>query len=623
MATSQPSTSRRWFAGFWSALDTARRVVVNLIFLVIVAALIIGLMRGAGPRLQDKTVLVLDLSGPLVEQLSGSAGNLVSREIQGGSATKQTQLRDVLSVLDAAAKDPKIDRVLLVLDEFSAGGLASLREVAAAIDRFKASGKQVVAWGSNYDQKQYYLAAHANEVYLHPMGLLYIDGFGGYRNYYKDALDRLGVSANVIRAGAFKNYGEPYVANAPSKETLEEESYLYNALWATFTEDIENARKLPAGSIAKGVENLPQEMAAADNDAAKLALKSKLVDGLKTRDEMRRMMMERGAMDEDTKNFRQVSFDSYLAGVRPELIGDAVGVSVAEGTITDGIEPAGRIGGRSTAELIRKARDDDKIKAIVLRVNSPGGSAFGSELVRRELEITRAAGKPVVVSMGDVAASGGYWITMAADEVIADPATVTGSIGVIAILPTGDKAMEKLSINTGGYTTTWLRGAYDPRRPMDPRFAQLIQGVIGNIYNDFKTRAAAARKTTTDKIDAVGQGRVWTGAQAKERNLVDRLGSFPDAIKSAAAKAKMAENPRVVYVEPEPNFFMRLASQFGLDGTLLPASWLHLDLPLTPAALPERVTGGMTQDILTLAELAGRARDGMPFAALAHCMCGR
>jgi protease IV len=345
---------------------------------------------------------------------------------------------------------------------------------------------------------------------------------------------------------------------------------------------------------------------------------------------MRQMMIERGAKDDvhpEQKTFRQVSFNTYLSSIKPNVpfgIDDAIGVVVAEGEITDGAAPAGTIGGRSTAELIRRAREDAKIKAIVLRVNSPGGSAFGSELVRHELELTRTAGKPVVVSMGNVAASGGYWISMAADEVIADEATVTGSIGVFAILPTAEKALEKLSVNTGGYTTTWLGGGYDPRRALDPRFEQLIQGAISNVYSEFTTKAAVARKTTPEKIDAVAQGRVWTGAQAKERGLIDRTGSFTDAIKSAAAKAKLPEDVRVAYIEPELSKFERILQQFGVDATSSIGSLAaQFNLRLMPVGIPNGAINEAQKDLLWLSEMADKSKGGMPFMALTHCLCGR
>jgi protease IV len=625
-----PLTFFGLLSGFWSFLDASRRAVFNLIFLFIIIVILIAIFSSDKLKLQEKTALVLNISGPVVEQQSGGLRDRLTAQAAGNDAGAQTQLRDVLMVLDAAAKDKKIDRVLLILDDFSNTGLANLREVAAALERFKASGKQVVAWGSNFDQKQYYLAAHASEVMLHPMGMVYIDGFGRYRNYYRDALDKVGVTAHVIRVGTYKNFGEPYFANAPSKATMESDAFLYDALWKTYTDGVETARKLPAGSIVKTINELPEQFAAAGNNAAKLALQNKLVDSLKTRDEMRRMMIERGAKDEmhpEQKTFRQVSFYNYLDSIKPKVpfgIGDAVGVVVAEGEITDGAASAGAIGGRSTAELIRRAREDEKIKAIVLRVNSPGGSAFGSELVRHELELTRTAGKPVVVSMGNVAASGGYWISMAADEVIADEATVTGSIGVFAILPTAEKALEKLSVNTGGYTTTWLGSGYDPRRALDPRFEQLIQGSINNIYSEFTTKAATARKTTPDKIDAVAQGRVWTGAQAKERGLIDRTGSFTDAIKSAAAKAKLPEDVRVTYIEPELSKIERILQQFGVDATSSIGSLAaQFNLRLMPAGIPNGAINEAQKDLLWLSEMADKSKSGMPFMALTHCLCGR
>ena len=613
---------RRAFVGFWSFLDASRRVLFNLIFLFILVVIIVAIFK-ASPKIEDKTALVLNLKGPLVEQRAASSPDRLLSEVQGGTAA-QTQLRDVLAVLDAAAKDARIERVVLILDEFGGGGLASLREVASALERFKASGKQVVAWGGGFDQRSYYLAAHANEVFMHPMGIVMLEGFGRYRNYYKDALDRLGIQANVIRVGTYKSFGEPYFANAPSKATIEADTYLYNDLWATYTTAVEKARKLPAGAINKSIEALPQSFIAVNGNPGQLALQDKAVDALKTRDEFRELMIQRGAKDDESKSFRQVSFDAYLGTLKPQRLGDAVAIVVAEGEISDANAPPGRIGGRSTAELIRKARDDEKVKALVLRVNSPGGSAYGSELIRRELELTRKAGKPVVVSMGNVAASGGYWISMASDEIIADPATITGSIGVFAMLPTGEKAMEKLSIGTGGVTTTWLGAAYDPRRGLDPRLAQMVQSAIGNIYTDFTTKAAAARKTTQEKIDQVGQGRVWTGNQAKERGLIDRTGSLNDAIKSAASRAKLGDDARVSYVEVERSRFEKLLAQMG--GAKVEA-WINALLgnaanSVLPIALVPSVARDAQRDLAWIMEVAEHAKSsGNPFTAYAHCLC--
>ncbi|HSW03297.1 signal peptide peptidase SppA [Aquabacterium sp.] len=613
---------RRFFGGLWWMVDGSRKLVLNLLFLLIVGVLLFGWLRSGPPPLQDKTVLVMRLGGPLVEQRSGSARDRAMKQVRG-EPDAQVQLRDVLRVLDAAATDPKISSVLLVLDDYAGGGLPNQREFVAALQRFKqASGKKVVAWGAGYDQRQYFVAAHADEVLMHPMGAVYLQGFGSLRNYYREAFDRLGVSANVIRAGKYKNFGEPYFASAPSKETLEADASLYDALWAVYTDAVETARKLPAGSIARGIETVSDQLQAAGGDTAKLALQTKLVDGLKTQDEMREIMIQRGARDSANKStFRQIHYGDYLSRLPVSPIGgDAVGVIVAEGSISDGEAPPGAIGGRSTADLVRQAREDDKVKAIVLRVRSPGGSVFGSELVRRELELTRAAGKPIVVSMGDVAASGGYWISMASDEVIADVATVTGSIGVFAMLPTADGLVAKLSVHTGGYGTTWLANAYDPRKPMDPRFAGLVQAGVSHIYSDFTRRVAQARKSTPEKIDEVAQGRVWTGQQAKERGLVDRVGSFSDALESAATRAKLAKGYRTVYIERDQGRLSRLISLFNtsaagaVDGAI--AQWTQQ--LAGPAALVPEPLRQMQAEMAWLAELSSQHQ---PFSAVIHCLC--
>ncbi|KPF70097.1 signal peptide peptidase SppA [beta proteobacterium AAP99] len=623
-----------WFARIWGWVDASRRLMMNLIFLAIVILLLISMFSGGGIKVQDKTALVLALDGPIVEQYHGGVRDRISRQAQGQD-TDQIQLRDLIAVLDKAAKDDKISSVVLITDEFRGAGMATLREAAAAMERFKAGGKKIVAWGSGYDQRQYYLAAHASEVYMHPMGMVMIEGFGRYRTYYKDAFDRLGVSANVVKVGTFKNAAEPYFANGPSKESLEAEAYLWDALWKAYTDGVEKARKLPAGSIAKNIEALPEQLKAAGGDPAKLAIDGKLIDGFKTRDELRALMTERGAEDKQNKTFRQVSFGDYLSTIKPAKGGEAVGVIVAEGEIGDGFAPPGRIGGRSTAELVRKAREDDSIKAIVLRVDSPGGSGFGSELIRRELELTRAAGKPVVVSMGDLAASGGYWISMASDEVIAEPTTITGSIGVFGMLPTAGGLMEKLSIKTGGYTTTWLGGAYDPRRGLDPRFEGMVQSAINHFYNDFVGKAAAFRKMSVEDLNKVAQGRVWTGQQALDRKLVDRVGSFDDALKSARERAKLKADALVRYVEAPPSPFEQFLKNFGLGAAADAAvdssaaavgaaisSAMVQNAPLATVGL-NSAAAPMVEDFMWVNDLMQRSRAGQPFVVLMHCFCDK
>jgi protease-4 len=602
----------------WWLLDQGRRVLVNLMLLaLIVAGLWLWWHRGPD-ALEPKTALVLGLAGPLVEQSEGSLRDAALRHAGAQEGTPM-RLRDLVAVLDAAARDEKVPHALLMLDDFAGAGLPTLREAAAAIERFRAAGKKVYAWGSSFDQKQYYLAAHADEVWLHPMGAVFIEGFGRYRTYYRDAFDRVGISPNVVRVGKFKNAAETFSNSAPSPETIESDRALYGSLWTSYTRGVEKARRLPEGAVARLIDTLPQSLQAAGGDTARLALEAKWVDGLKTRDELRALLIERGAKDDESHSFRQVAFAEYLRHVKPRTDGDAIGIVVAQGEIGDGPAPAGRVGGLSTSEHIRKAREDDKVKAIVLRVNSPGGSAYGSELVRRELELTRKAGKPVVVSMGDVAASGGYWISMAADEIIADEATITGSIGVVGLLPTAQAALDKIGVHTGGTTTTWLVGAYDPRRDVDPRLIALVQSAIEHVYRDFLGLVATQRQTSPEKVDAVGQGRAWSGRHALERGLVDRLGSFDDALKSAARLAKMDGTPRLTYFEEQPGRLQRWLQRFG--GALQAAFGLSSDLPAAASALgllPPPLAREVTHDLAWLLDVAERRQ---PFAAVTHCLC--
>ena len=415
---------------------------------------------------------------------------------------------------------------------------------------------------------------------MHPYGTVLLRGFGGNGLYFRDALDRLGITVHGFQAGKYKTAIEPLTRNAPSAEAIEADQAWLNDLWSTWTAEVERVRELPSGAINQMIDAAPERLAAAQGDPAQFALNEKLIDGLKTRDEFRAMMTERGAPgDGDEGTFRQIGFDAYLGHV-PARRGDAVGVIVAQGEIVDDEGPQGLVGGRVTAELVRRAREDERIKAVVLRIDSPGGSVFGSELIRREVELTRAAGKPVVASMGDVAASGGYWIATSADVIVADPATITGSIGVFGVLPTFERSLEKLSIGTGGAATTWLAGAADTLRPLDKRLAAMLESNIGHLYQRFVSQVAASRQTTPDRIHKVAQGRVWTGAQAKTHGLVDELGGYQQALAAAAQRASLSSDSPVVYFEREPrgierwlsllvsDLAARLKTEFGL---MLPA----------------------------------------------------
>jgi protease-4 len=602
---------QRVAVGFWRFLDGTRRALLNLLLLALLVGLLALVLRPGPPALKDKTALVLDLAGPVVEERSDGRRSRLTGLLRGQDRS-QVPLRDLLAVLDAAAADPKISHALLLLDDFGGAGLPALREFAAALERFKAAGKPVFAWAPGYGQRQYFVAAHATQVWMDPMGSVQISGLGGRRNYYRDLLDRVGISANVVRAGQYKNAGETFSANAPSAETLRSDASLYDALWRTWTDGVERARKLPAGSIQRELNALPGSLLALGGDRAKLAQATGWVDGVKTGDELRKTLIERGRASKDGKTFEQVSFNDYLARLKPRRGGDAVGVVVVQGLITDG---------ESTVKLVRQAREKADVKALVLRVNSPGGSAYGSELIRRELELLRAAGKPVVVSMGDVAASGGYLIALAADEVLADEATITGSIGVLTLLPSAQDALDKLGVRTGGYSTHWLQDAGDPRRTPDPRQLAMVQADIDHTYQDFITGTAAARKRTPQQIDSVAQGAVWTGSQALAHGLIDRTGTYAEAIKAAARRAGLPEDARVQAVERGPDRLSRMLGWFGLSlhdlstALDLPMPWDGTGLPVAAVAAAAQM-----QDELDWLAHAGMASDSSPAASL-HCLC--
>ncbi|RPE79840.1 signal peptide peptidase SppA [Vulcaniibacterium tengchongense] len=621
----------RFFVGLWDAVNFTRRLVLNLLFLLLLFLFLAVL--GAGDRakpLQARSALVIAPEGALVEQYSSDpATRALGRAV--GEKAGEVQLRDLLRALDAARSDSRIERVVLRLDKLQAGGMASLRELAAAIARVRASGKQVIAFGEMLDQRQYLLAAQAGEVYLDPMGGLLLEGLGRYRSYYREGLqDKLGVDVHLFKVGEYKSAAEPFVLDAASPEAKEADLFWMNDVWQRYLADVAKARKLDPARIAQGIDELPQQLAAVQGDLARQALQAKLIDGLKTRDEVDELLAERGVADPDAEGgFRQVSLDEYLAHLDrglAEMAGKPqVAVVVAEGEIRGGEQPPGTVGGESTAALLRAARDDEDVKAVVLRVDSPGGEVFASEQIRREVLALKRAGKPVAVSMGDLAASGGYWIAMDADRIFADPSTVTGSIGIFGLIPTLPRALDKIGVHSDGVGTTRFAGAFDITRPLQPEVGQVVQAVIEKGYRDFTGRVAQARKRSVEQIDAVARGRVWTGAQAKERGLVDELGGLQQAIGFAAARAKLGkpDEYRVRYLEKPATPFERFFA--GFAGSRLGRAWLRDSGFARDALLPAllaRASPRTADDLRFLADAATPRAGGVPVKALAYCFCG-
>ena len=616
-----------FFVGLWDVANFTRKLVLNLIFFGLLFLVFIFFIIAAGSGgvkpLMERTTFVLAPEGRLVEQFTADPATRALAKALGDKSAEEVQLRDLLRAIEAAQKDEKIERMLLRVDQLQPTGYASLREVAAALAKFRASGKQIVAFGENLSQTQYLLAAQADEVYLDPMGSLMLEGLGRYRQYYREGLqDKLGVDVHLFKVGEYKSAAEPYVLDAASKEAKEADLYWMNDVWQRLLADIAKVRKTTPEALAAGIDTLPEGIAAAGGDLAKYALQQKLVDGLKTQEEVEDLLIERGVADEDSDTgFRAIGLTGYLtqldAKINPLDKRPQVAVVVAEGEITDGDQPAGRVGGLSTSALLREARDDDDVKAVVLRVDSPGGGVYASEQIRREVAALKKAGKPVVVSMGDLAASGGYWISMNADRIYADASTITGSIGIFGLFPTVDRTLGKLGVHTDGVATAKYAGAFDITRPLDPGVATTVQAVIEKGYRDFTGKVAKARGKTVEQIDAVAQGRVWSGAQAQQRGLVDALGGLGDAVADAAARAKLGKPDRwqTVYVEERTVPLSQMLSELmqsraGLGllrgtglGELLLASRAHEQAPLrfVQAALEQR----------------GQAR----VKALAYCFC--
>jgi len=615
MSERKPGLVRRFFRAIWDTLNFTRRLVFNLLFLLILV-LFLAALFGGGAVLKERTALVLAPHGELVEQFTADPSSRAFARLLG-EEQPETQLRDVLRAIEAAGKDARIDRIVIRPDALADAGFAGLREVGAALEKFKASGKEVVAYADYLEQKQYYLAAHADEVYLHPAGALLLEGLARYRPYYREGLqDKLGVDVHLFRVGEYKSAAEPYILDAPSPESREADLYWLNDLWQRYLADIGRLRGVEPAQLQSDIDNLAERIQAANGDLAELALQQKLVDKLATQDEFRAVMIERGAADEDEHTFRQVSLEDYVGFLDRETLPldprPKVAVVVAQGEIVDGDQPPGLVGGYSTAELVRDAREDENVKALVLRVDSPGGGVFPSEQIRREVELTRAAGKPVVVSMGDVAASGGYWISMNADEIWADPSTITGSIGIFGLIMTIPDTLAKVGVHVDGVATTRIAGAFDPTRPLDPQVGAVIQSVIDDGYREFIGKVAEARASTPEAIDEVARGRVWSGAQAKDRGLVDQLGGLREAIASAAAKASLGDDGYAVkYVEKELSPFERFVVD-AAQGARVQA--FARELGFAKALLPAQVQSDLSATLRLL-------QDKRPLKAVAFCFC--
>ncbi len=534
----------RLFSAIWGGVDGVRKVL-HLVLLLFVFLLFFGAIQDSPLVLPDRAVLVIQPYGFLVEQIEGAPFDRALAEL-AGDGKPQTLLQDIVDALEYAKDDDRIEVVYIELSSLLGAGLSKLQQMSAAIEDFKASGKPVVASADFLSQQGYFIAAHADQVYLHPNGMLFLRGYGRFRSYYKDAIDLLRIDWNVFRVGTHKAFVEPYTRMDMSEEDRESTLRLVEQLWTLYQVDVETARELDAGTIEDFTDNFSEIVAEAGGDLATAAAQYGLVDDLLKRTEVRELLIDYVGPDEDNPDtYKAVSMYDYLAQMRI-LSGDKVrsknvAVIVAAGEILFGTQPPGRIGGDSTAELLRRARNDDSVEAVVLRVDSPGGSAFASEIIVDEILALQEEGKPVVASMGSVAASGGYQISMYADRVFASPSTITGSIGIFGMFPTYQRTLEAIGVSTDGIGSTPWSGELRPDRAMSEHAKQLFQLVIDDGYQDFIGSVADSRGMEIDAVDAIGQGRVWTGMDALNNGLVDELGGLDDAIAAAAELAEIGD----------------------------------------------------------------------------------
>jgi len=576
-----------------------------------------GSMQDAPLVLPDRAALVIEPHGFLVEQIEGHPFDRALEELAGNSRP-QTLVQDIVDSLEFAKDDDRIEVVYLELSGLLGGGLSKLQQIAAAIEDFKTSGKPVIASADFLSQQGFYVAAHADEVFLHPEGMLLLRGYGRFRTFYKDAIDLLRIDWNVFRVGTHKSFVEPYTRMNMSDEDRESTLNLIGQLWTLYQLDVETARDLESGAVQEFTENFLEILQGTEGDIALAALEHGLVDELLKRTEIRELLIDQVGSDSDYPDtFQAAHMYDYLAQMRvmggSKVRSKNVAVIVAAGDILFGSQPPGAIGGDSTAALLRRARNDDSVKSVVLRVDSPGGSAFASEIIVDEIMALQEAGIPVVASMGSVAASGGYMIAMNADRVFASPSTITGSIGIFGMFPTYQRTLETVGIATDGVGSTPWSGELRPDREMSNHAKALFQLVIDDGYQDFIGSVAESREMDIAAVDAIGQGQVWTGMDALNNGLVDELGGLDDAIVAAADLAEIGgKDYGIKVIEQELSSMEQLVVDLL---SVVSAMGVEFSAAGNGRSLAESIT-------LSIAEKAGPLlRFNDPKGVYTHCLC--
>jgi protease IV len=607
---------RSFLRSVWRSLDAVRRTVHLFLMLLVLLGIVLAL-ASRPHRLPDDFVLIVSPEGALVEQYSGDP---VSRALEAARGLPRTQalVSDLVEAIDEAAADSRVKAIQLEVDGLVGGSLDKLVTVAEALRRFSDAGKPVVAYSAYVPMRNYYLAAHADELYLDPQGIVLLQGFGYFRHYYKTAMEKLSLDWYVFSAGEAKSFADPFRRDDMSEAERENLAPIAAGMWHAWRDGVAQARGLERALLDDYIERFLPRLRAAGGDTGKVALDAGLVDGLRSFHEVEARLVEAGAHDGDG-DYVGVYAEEYLAAVRVQRkMGSssgkaepAVGLIVARGEILPGEQPSGTIGDESMRALIRDARDDENVRALVLRIDSGGGSAAASEAIVRELDLVRQAGKPVIVSMGGVAASGGYMIALPADEIWAHPTTITGSIGVIGMFPNFGRLLGRLGISLDGVGTHRFSGDFRLDREFSPEAMDIIQAIVDGSYERFLGQVADWRDMPADEVRELAEGRVWLGEAALESGLVDRLGSLDDALASAADRAGLGDDYEVLLIEPGLSFGERLMVD-------LMSRAARLGITAWPRSLLERLPVEVRTLFTELERMDGFAD---PRGIYYHCLC--
>jgi len=540
---------RKFFSTLMTWLDRLRRILVNGFF-VLFLVIVIAALSSEQETVPEDAALVINPAGSIVEELELPSPALIPSGLNV-SAPNQTNLHDLVATIRYAAHDPRIRLLVLKLDQMEATSLPKLQEIRRAIEAFKQTEKMVIAVGPNYSQSQYYLAATADQVFLNPLGVTAISGFSVYHNYFKELLDRLQIDIQLFKAGEYKSATEPLVRNSMSDADRMANQQIIDVLWSEYKTDLATMRGIKPERLQDVLDQPSKFLSEHGNSLAELAKAEGLVDALADHGNIESYIS--GAMGRQTGDYPSIELNQYMSavkGVGEAKQKDRVGIITVSGMILDGKQPPGTVGDESMLDMLVQARKDPDIKAVVIRVDSPGGSAQASEVIRAEILRLKASGKPVVVSMGSVAASGGYWLSAPADEIWASPTTITGSIGAFGVLANAEKGLNKLGIHSDGLGTTAVAAGIRGDRPLPEELNKVMQASIEFIYQRFLQVVAEGRNIPPAKVAEIAEGRVWTGLDAHRLGLVDSLGSFDDAIAAAANRANLESYSREWIQQP-------------------------------------------------------------------------